>query len=106
MGKIWPPALAVAAAILWGWVFWAPYFAGALNATRLYHIALFFLAPLCVTGVTFFSKLWTRKLRASSTPVHVRRGAQRAPTIAVGLLLVGYFLFTSGFVFQVTGDVP
>jgi len=60
-----------------------PGFSTILNATRFYHLSLFFIAPLIVPGAEM---LW-------------RRGWQ---WLLVGVLGV-YMLFTSGVVFEVMG---
>jgi uncharacterized membrane protein len=86
-----------------------PYFSSLLNATRFYHIALFLAAPLCILGGEAIwlgvSSLW-RKIK------HVGRGLRRAKTednqAFLGFItlavLIPYFLFTSGFIFEVTKD--
>ena len=81
-----------------------PYFASSLNMTRIYQIALFFLSPACIIGgmalfegvVKVFRPRRDRQLRASSG----------AAVLLLSLLLIAYFLFSTGFIQEVTGDVP
>ncbi len=58
-----------------------PQFAGSINATRMYQLTLLMAAPLLVIGgLVIFRKVWILTL----------------------LLIVPYFLFTSGLIFEVT----
>lgn len=69
-----------------------PGLANTMNMTRFYHVLLFFLAPLCVLGaetiVNFIGK-WSMEVKVS---------------ILLLVVLVPYFLFQSGFVYEVTGS--
>jgi len=69
-----------------------PGLASTMNMTRFYHILLLFLAPLCVLGVKTIMNIFSR----------------RKKEILVSLLLlavlVPYFLFQTGFVYEVTGN--
>jgi len=56
-----------------------PGISAILNATRFFHIALFALAPCAVEGMYWVTK---------------------KPKIVANCVLVGYFFFTSGFVFE------
>ena len=100
---LWYSGFALTSAALLALSVLIPYFAGALNATRIYHIALFFLGPFCVTGARSVAErtLNVVRNRNPSSPKSVKDA-----TVAIVLLLLSYFLFTSGFVFQVTGDPP
>lgn len=60
-----------------------PGFSAIMNATRFYHISLFLLAPAIILGGVF-----------------VFRNARNLTLC----LLIPYFLFTSGLVFEVTGQ--
>jgi uncharacterized membrane protein len=82
-----------------------PYFAEFFHASRIYHMTLFFLSPFCIIGATKALEY------LSALPSRLARGYHhsfRVPWKAVLLstFLVLYFLFNSGFVYQVTGDVP
>lgn len=79
-----------------------PYFASALNMTRIYHIILFWLAPFCVLGgVTTFK--WLAKpvsrlfSRLKNSAIYLN--------LVVLLVLVPYFLFSTGFIYEVT-NIP
>ena len=69
-----------------------PGLANTLNMTRFYHILLFFLAPLCVMGGVVLVKLTSK-----------RREELKA-SILLLIILVPYFLFQTGFVYEVTGS--
>ena len=71
-----------------------PNFAGSFNVTRFYHLNLFFLAPLCVLGGIAALKLLTRK--------KIRE--RYLGLFFVLLVLVPYFLFQTGFVYELAKD--
>lgn len=83
-----------------------PYFASYLNMSRIYHIALFFLSPLCILGgITTFQ--WLNRIFLLL--LHHRRVVTSTNTnlkLAVIIVLVPYFLFGTGFVFELTGATP
>lgn len=58
-----------------------PKFAGLLNATRFYHLALFLLAPVFILG----GKVIFRNIKVLTI-----------------CLIIPYYLFTSGFIFEAT----
>ena len=67
-----------------------PGLANTLNMTRFYHILLFFLAPFCVLGAeTVVNLISKRKMEVKVS-------------ILLLVLLVPYFLFQTGFVYEVT----
>jgi uncharacterized membrane protein len=68
-----------------------PGLANTMNMTRFYHILLFFLAPFCVIGAEY---AWNLVLR------HKRN---TAAFFLVLFVLVPYFLFQTGFVYEITG---
>jgi len=63
-----------------------PDFSRLINMTRFYHLTLYFIAPLVVVGGVYILAPWFKK---------------KAVTIITVGLLLPYFLFTSGFVFEV-----
>jgi len=69
-----------------------PGLANTLNMTRFYHILLFFLAPFCVMGAEFIVKLLSK------------REKEFAVFALLLIVLVPYFLFQTGFVYEVTGS--
>jgi len=71
-----------------------PGLANTMNMTRFYHILLFFIAPLCVVGAEVIAKL-VLKGRDELTRM-------RVVSILLLLVLVPYFLFQTGFVYEVT----
>jgi len=69
-----------------------PGLAGTMNMTRFYHVLLFFLAPLCVLGaetIVGMIRKWNMEVKVS---------------ILLLIVLVPYFLFQTGFVYEVTGN--
>lgn len=69
-----------------------PGLAQTMNMTRYYHILLFFLAPLCILGAETISKY-----------ISIRR-EQFYSSILIIIILIPYFLFQSGFVYEITGS--
>jgi uncharacterized membrane protein len=88
-----------------------PGFSYTLNATRFYHITLFLLAPLCILGGeaiwlgigSVYRKL-KRGVKASGFSLVKAEDNQAYLGFLTLAILVPYFLFTSGFVFEVTKD--
>lgn len=86
-----------------------PSFAAGLNETRFYHIALFFLAPLCITGGKFIlssaadlkAKAFSFNLKAKGT---LSKRVKKAWLLLIVILLVTFFLFQVGFIYEITGD--
>lgn len=83
-----------------------PYFSTYFEIGRIYHITLFFLAPFCILGGITFVQCLSRILK--QIRMHT---LQNLPTsfylkIVAILVLVPYFLFTTGFVFELTGATP
>lgn len=102
-------AMAVASFIVLLLTLFVPSFGTAgLNVTRFYHVALFFLAPLCITGPIFVLSM-AAKIKIYFAPSHgmgrtLSRKIKRGWLFAVTILLVTFFLFQVGFVYEVTAD--
>lgn len=69
-----------------------PGLADTLNMTRFYHILLFFLAPLCAIGAGFLVGL------------AFKRNRKRWACTFLLIVLIPYFLFQTGFVYELTGS--
>ena len=69
-----------------------PGLANTFNMTRFYHILLFFLAPLCVLGAEVLVKLVSKQEK------------ELWVSILLLIVLVPYFLFQTGFIYEVTGS--
>jgi len=67
-----------------------PGLANTLDATRFYHILLFLLAPLCILGGATIIKIVSKRERIFWV------------SILLLLVLVPYFLFQTGFVYEIT----
>ena len=76
-----------------------PYFAAAVNTTRLYHITLLFLAPFCVIGGMMVMKVLSRVVRASWTNKSVRSSLG-----VLSIFFVIYLFFNSGFIYEFAGN--
>jgi uncharacterized membrane protein len=76
-----------------------PYFAGYLDIERLYQITLIFLSPLCVLGGIALFRGALKLFRASRITI-------RAVYAMLLIVLVAYFMFNTGFIFEVTRDAP
>jgi uncharacterized membrane protein len=83
--------LILAAMVLLSALIVVPGLAKTMNMTRFFHVLLFFLAPLCALGAETI----------------VKRILKREKEIIVSLLLVTvlvpYFLFQTGFIYEFTG---
>jgi uncharacterized membrane protein len=73
-----------------------PYMASALNTTRLYHIALIFLAPFCITGSIAIYKFVVKD----------RQGKEKLVLKIVSTILAVFLLFNTGFVYEMAKDYP
>lgn len=76
-----------------------PNFASSLNITRVYHIALFALSPLFVIGGIFI-------LKKSTEFININNKKEIFCIILILGVMVPYFLFNTGFVYEMTNDVP
>jgi uncharacterized membrane protein len=68
-----------------------PGFASSLNMSRFYTFLLFFLAPLSVIGAEIIARIISKPK------------TKTLATIFLTIVLVGYFLFQSGFIYEMTG---
>lgn len=75
-----------------------PYFASALNVSRIYHLVLLFVAPLFVLGGEIMFGGASKVFRKWAKRVNL--------TALVTIVLIGCFLFNIGFIYEITGDVP
>jgi len=95
-------AFAVVSGLLLLLCIFLPRFSVIFNVTRFYHITLFLLAPLCILGGEAIwqgiSSIWRKTTLALVSEDN--QAYLRFLTLAV---LIPYFLFTSGFVFEVSG---
>jgi uncharacterized membrane protein len=73
-----------------------PFFASSLNMDRIYHIILIFISPLCIFGLLAFIRLSARIFR-----LDILNRSLIVSTLLV-LLLVPYFLFNTGAIFEIT----
>ena len=69
-----------------------PGLANTMNMTRFYHVLLFFLAPLCGIGAEFIVELVSK------------REKEFAVSALLLIVLVPYFLFQTGFIYEVAGS--
>jgi uncharacterized membrane protein len=73
-----------------------PFFASSLNMDRIYHIVLIFISPLCIFGLLAFIRLSAKIFRSDKL---------KSPLVVstlIALLLVPYFLFSTGVIFEIT----
>ena len=87
-----------------------PFFAAALNISRWYHLTLVFLAPACIVGGATVFKWIARAIRGLSgvlPTLHVPRPSRHdLRFILVSAVIVMYFLFNVGFMWEITGAQP
>ncbi len=74
-----------------------PYLASSLGTSRLYHVALLFLAPFCVVGGMVVLDKLSRVFGA-----HVTRRIDFLKVLSVFFAVL--FLFSSGFVYEIAKD--
>ncbi len=79
-----------------------PFFASALNVSRIYHLVLFVLAPFFVIGGLFLFKIPGKIIKRFRKNANIEMFA----IILVTVVLISYFSFNIGFVYEATGDVP
>jgi len=79
-----------------------PYFASSLNMSRIYHFTLIFLAPFCVLGG---ETIFTEFLNLSKSRLS-QKNKETCVTLLISIVLITYFLFNTGFFYEVTGDIP
>jgi len=78
-----------------------PYFASTLNTDRLYHIVQFVIAPFCIIGCIFFTKLiFSLVGKISRKDLSVKN-----PIKIVALFLSVFFIFNSGLVYKISGEI-
>lgn len=78
-----------------------PYFASSLNTTRLYQITLIFLAPFAVIGgIMIFNMISKIVMRSWN------ENPDRSSIKIMFIFFIIYFLFNSGFVYEITKDNP
>ena len=78
-----------------------PFFASSLNTSRLYHITLIFLAPFAIIGGIALYEAAVGRLRTLRTVPFMGTAYQ-----ALSAFFVVFFLFNSGFIYQVADDSP
>jgi len=83
-----------------------PRFSGYLEMGRLYHITLIFLAPLIVLGAQtlFDSTVKLRSRKKEGAPNQQKGTAKKYSSIFISIILLIFFFFQTGFVYEITGD--
>jgi len=76
-----------------------PNFAYAFQMDRMYHVTLLFLSPLFILGGrTFFENM------VKILPLKKEKRRESYSLILILTVLVAFFLFQTGFVYEITGD--
>ncbi len=78
-----------------------PYFSISLQTARLYHITLFFLAPFCVIGGIVIFNIINGILGNKFGEKNMKDSLK-----LLSLFFAIFLLFTSGFFYEVTNDIP
>lgn len=86
--------------IMWLFSMTLPYFASALNTTRLYHITLFFLAPFIMPGITTLLEIIPSL--TTKQDVMIKKYGIKIFSIYLSI----FFLFNSGIIYEITNDKP
>ena len=107
--------LSVAAALILLACIVVPRFSSHLNVSRFYHISLLVLAPFCILGGEAIWQGASRLFKTASSRLKLGRGlalqtdtvTNSTPLRFVALaVLIPYFLFCSGFIYEVSGHTP
>lgn len=110
-------ALSIVAALILLACIVIPRFSSYLYVPRFYHLSLFLLAPLCILGGEGIWQVASRLFRSALPRLKVTKKLALATNANTGSLiylrflalavLIPYFLFNSGFVYEVSGfDKP
>ncbi|MBP2146919.1 putative membrane protein [Methanofollis sp. W23] len=78
-----------------------PYFSSALNTSRLYQISLIFISPFFVFGAMVVVGFITRLFRKDWNGAAITWGRT-----LIALFLAVFFLFNTGFIFEIANDGP
>ena len=73
-----------------------PYFASSLNINRIYPLTLFFLSPFCIIGAEAIRKMTSSLFKVAFL------GSHKMKYLILMIILIPYFLFNTGFIFEVT----
>jgi uncharacterized membrane protein len=77
-----------------------PNFIGHFNMDRMYHTTLLILSPFCILGIEAVFSGVSRLFKSISLNKSVYKKA------LVLIVLIPYFLYNVGFIYEVTGDYP
>ncbi len=78
-----------------------PFFATNISSSRLYHVTLFFLSPFFIVGAELIYIFILNLLRINPSSM-----VNRIKYSFILIILIPYFLFSTGFIFEVVGDTP
>jgi len=103
--------LMTAALLFLGAAVTLPFVANALQVTRIYHLALLFLAPCFVIGVEKICSLGKNVATSNWTTLHLGYQLPRLPHlqrkwVLAAAILACYFLFVGGWMWSATMDIP
>jgi uncharacterized membrane protein len=73
-----------------------PYFASSLNMNRIYPLTLLFLSPFCIIGAEAILKIVSSLFNVAFL------GSHKMKYLILMMILIPYFLFNTGFIFEVT----
>jgi uncharacterized membrane protein len=77
-----------------------PYVSSSLNMDRIYAILLLFLSPFCLLGGVTICETASKLVR------HISLNKSACMKIVALTVLIPYFLFNTGFVYEIAGDAP
>ena len=100
-------ALSVSSFILLAACLFLPYFASALNTSRWYHVLLLTLSPFCILGgevIWSLLKSGWQRLRGKHISADTLTASTGALKYITALVLIPYFVFTAGIIYEVTGQ--
>jgi uncharacterized membrane protein len=79
-----------------------PLVAVSWNMTRIYHVALFILSPMVVTGALTFFRWITRIMKLTSHSWLV----ENSLSIVSVIVIIPYYIINTGVMNEITNDIP
>ncbi|MCK9150776.1 DUF2206 domain-containing protein [Methanobacterium alcaliphilum] len=80
-----------------------PFFSSKIGTNRIYHIIMLILSPFCIIGGCYLLSFITKSLN-KLPKVNINLKKSDKLKIITILVLVPYFLFNVGFIYEITND--
>lgn len=92
--------MALISMIILGMAIILPFFTANISPARIYHLSLFFLSPFAILGANSLFRLLVRITRLY---LFKKLSLDIQFNLVFLLVFIPYFLFTTGFIFEITG---